>query len=418
MGYRFVGDVEEVGVAGTAPPPTGHTGALQEPSIAVLPFQNLSGDPNQEYFADGLTEDIITNLTRWRAFPVIARDSTFAFKGPAHDIRNMAEKLGARYVLEGSVRKSGNRVRVTGQLIDAATSRHVWAERYDRDLEDIFALQDEISDRIAAIIMPVTEKEERQRIVTRPPSELAAWEYAVRGYAYIYEGTPETNDKAREMFRRAIDLDPHYARAHTGLAYTYVKDYRYFGIQTEERLKLSFESARRAVALDESDSEARTMLARAYLMSEQFDEAIRESRRGVELNPHHAFSNNVRGAVLAHAGQFSEAIPWIERALQLNPLDPQNHLFLTHLALAHLGAGNYPKAIELAHDAIRRKPGFIEPHVLLAAALGYQDRSEEAARAIDPFGNRASAFVTEHPIFAPVTKACILDGLGRAGLSG
>ena len=174
----------------------------------ALPFDNLSDDPEQAYFADGLTEDIITALSLWRSFPVIARNSTFGYKGTSPDVRKVGEELGARYVVEGSVRKSGHRVRVTAQLINAETGHHIWAEHYDRDLDDIFALQDEITRQIASIIEPAVERSEHQRITAKPPTDLAAWEFCVRGFVHVNEITREANEKARELFQHAIDLDP------------------------------------------------------------------------------------------------------------------------------------------------------------------------------------------------------------------
>ena len=194
--------------------------SFSRPAVAVLPFENMSGESDQDYFADGLTEDIITALSLFRSIPVIARNSTFGYKGQSPDVREVGRELGARYVVEGSVRKSGNRVRVTCQLINAETGHHVWAERYDRELEDIFALQDEISQRIAAIIEPTLERAEEQRTVARPPNSLAAWDYYARGNAHIWKWTKEDNEVARDMFNRAIELDPQFSRAYVGLAFS------------------------------------------------------------------------------------------------------------------------------------------------------------------------------------------------------
>ena len=391
---------------------------LDRPAVAVLPFENMSGDPEQEYFADGLTEDIITALSQWRSFPVIARNSTFTYKGTSPDIRKVGEELGAGYVVEGSVRKAGSRVRVTAQLIHAETGHHVWAERYDRELEDIFELQDEVTHQIAAIIAPEMERAEQQRIISTPPTALAAWEYWLRGYSYIYEQTKEGNEKAREMFNQAIALDPNYARAHTGLAFTYARDLRLWPPDnTEEWMKLFSESSRRAVALDEGDSEARAMLGRVHWFMGDFDAAIAELNRAVELNPHRAWTNNSLGNALITAGKFEEGIPWIENALRLDPLDPRQHLLLTHLALGHLGVGNYEKAIELAGDAIRRRPDFIEPHFLMASAFGYLAQPEDAKRAIGSFLEASKEYIREARWYALVTKDCILDGLRKASLA-
>jgi adenylate cyclase len=391
---------------------------FRRPAVAVLPFQNMSGDPEQEYFADGLTEDIITALSLWKSFPVIARNSTFAYKGKSPDMREVGKALGARYVLEGSVRKAGKRVRVTVQLINTETGHHVWAEKYDRELEDIFALQDEITHQIAAIIEPAIARAERHRILAKPPNDVDAWEYLVRGYALIYEITKESTAKARVLFQRAIDLDPQYARAYSALAHTHGRDLRFrWADSMEDSLKLLFENARRAIALDETDSEARTMLVRAYHVSDEPEASIAESRRAVELNPNNAFALQILGASLSViAARYEEGIPWIERALELDPLDPQKHLYLTHLAIAHLCAGHYEKAVDFAKQALRQQPDFLESRITLASALGYLGREAEARLALEDRENLARRFVKEEPRWAQETKQRVLDGLSKAGL--
>ncbi len=392
---------------------------FRRPAVAVLPFDNLSADPEQSYFADGLTEDIITALSLWRSFPVIARNSTFAYKGTAPDVRKVGEELGARYVVEGSVRRAGKRVRVTAQLINAETGHHIWAESYDRELEDIFALQDEIARQIATIIEPAIERSEHRRIATKPPSDLAAWEFCVRGFAHIYELTREANEKAREMFRRAIELDPQYCRAHTGLAFSYGRDLRFFGApDRQEWHRLGLESAQRAVALDETDAEARTMLVRFYQSGGgRIDDAIAEARKAVQLNPHNADVNNIMGSSLSTASaRYEEGIPWFERALQLNPSDPQHQVFTVQLALAHLGAGRFEVAAKLAREALRRQPDFTEGVVTLASSLGYLGRGDEARAAIEGHEKTAPEFIDQHVTYAPELKDCLLKGLRKAGL--
>ena len=194
------------------------------PAVAVLPFENLSGDPDQEYFADGLTEDIITALSLWRSFPVIARNSTFSYKGQSPDIRRVGEELGARFVIEGSVRKAGNRIRVTVELIDAKTGHHVWAERFDRELDDIFAVQDEITQRVAATVEPELGRFEQKRLAAKHPTSLDAWDYCQRGMYLLYKFTKEDIEEARDVFVRAIELDPIYSQTHMGLAYSHQLD--------------------------------------------------------------------------------------------------------------------------------------------------------------------------------------------------
>jgi adenylate cyclase len=388
------------------------------PAIAVLPFENMSGDPEQEYFADGLTEDIITALSLWRSFPVIARNSTFAYKGQSPDIREAGKALGARYMVEGSVRKAGNRVRITVQLIDAETGHHVWAERYDRELEDIFAVQDEITERIAAIILPAIEGFERKRVAQKLPNDLNAWDLCIQGYSLLYEGTRETNERAREKFEQAIALDPDYARSWAGLAHTHNRDIRMRYTESRNKtLKKSMEAARRAVELDKTDSGAHTMLARAFHQSSQPENAMAEARRAVEINPQNSAANWTLGCFLYFQGYATEGITWIEKALDLNPLDPLNYVVKSHLADAKICAGDHEQAAELARDAIRQRPDYIDSYVALAVALGHLERADEAQQAIGEFRDRARDYVENHPLWAEKIKDVFLTGLRKAGLA-
>jgi adenylate cyclase len=282
---------------------------------------------------------------------------------------------------------------------------------------DIFDLQDELTQQIAAIVEPTLKRTEQQRLIAKPPKELAAWECCLKGYAYIYDGTKEGNTKAREMFNRAIELDPHYSRAYSGLAYTYTRDIRYFGTDDrQELMRLNFEAARRAVSLDESDAEARSMLVRAFILAKQPDAAISEARRAIELNPHDAFTNNTLGNTLALAAErYEEGIPWIERALHLNPLDPQQFLWLTHLAIAHLCCGHFEKAVERAQEAVRRNPEFLEARATLASALGFLGRPEEACAAIEGSTKIERDLGQKMGFAAQATLDRMLDGLRRAG---
>ena len=391
---------------------------FERPAVAVLPFENIGGDPDQEYFADGLTEDIITALSLWKSFPVIARNSTFAYKGQSPDIRKVGEELSAHYVVEGSIRKSGNKVRVTAQLINAHTGHHIWAERYDRELADIFALQDEITQQIASIIEPTIERTERQRISAKPPETLAAWEFSLKGYSYIYDETKVANEIARDMFNRAIELDPDYVRAYTGLSYTYSRDLRFFDpVDRAECLRLLFEAARRAVALDETDSDARSMLARGYMRAHQADSAVAEASRAVELNPNNARANEALGIALSlESDRYEEGIRYLERAIKLNPLAPQKHLWLTHVSMAHLCAGQIEKAIEYADEALRREPEFPEARVALASALGHMNNPREAQTAIKDFEDVARNWDERTVTWSQAVQDRLLDGLRKAGL--
>ena len=394
-------------------------GLFDRPAVAVLPFENISGDTEQEYFADGLTEDIITALALWRSFPVIARNSTFAYKGQSPDIRKVGEELGARYVVEGSVRRAGNRVRVTAQLIDAESGHHVWADRYDRMLADIFDLQDELTQRIAAIIEPAIASSERKRLSARPPHDLDAWDLCIQGFSMIYEGTREGNVRAREKFEQAIKLDPNYSRAWTGLAYTHGRDFRLrFTDDPEAAAKKHLEAARRAVSLDDTDSDARLMFARGLNMTGQPEDALAEIRRAVELNPQNSMASWTLGVFLYLNDRAEEAIPWIEKALDINPLDPRDYVIRTHLAIAKLCSGDYTAAAELARAAMRQRPDYLDSRVTLAAALGYLGRAEDARQALGEFSDKARDRVQDprHPMWRQHLCDRFSDGLRKAGL--
>ena len=317
---------------------TGDTDKLFErPAVAVLPFENIGSDPEQEYFADGLTEDIITALSLLRSFPVIARNSSFAYKGQSPDIRKVGQELGARYVVEGSVRKGGDQVRATAQLIDATSGHHVWAERYDRAIDNFFDLQDEIADRIAAIIEPTLVKAEGKRIAAKRPSDLAAWEFCLKGFDHLAQYSKEDNALAREMFAAALALDPNYARAYSGIAYSHCRDFRFGSTDDlEESLRGAFDAARRAIALDETDSQAHIMLARAYSCAGDGDSAIAEGRRALEVNPHDTDALVMTGALMGFWGEPEEGIGLLESGLELNPLDPRGFNFMAHLIPASI----------------------------------------------------------------------------------
>ena len=352
---------------------------FRRPAVAVLPFENLSADPEQDYFADGLTEDIITSLSLWRSFPVIARNSTFAYKGASPDIRTVGEDLGARYVIEGSVRKGGNRVRVTAQLINAETGHHVWAERYDRGLEDIFELQEEIAHRVAATVEPELLKAEHKRALGKPPNSLDAWECYQRGMTLVEDMTSAGNADARALFERAIALDPGYSRAYSGLAFTHHRDY-YIGF-SENRDRSRDEclkAAQQAVALDDDDANAHTVLGFAYVWDHKLDLAIAQGKKAIELNPSNVFSYGFLAFASLYHGDHADSIAMHEKCFELSPKDPINYIRFTWTADAHLNLGLYDKAVEWARRSIGRSSDYLHPHVILAASFGYLGRLAEA----------------------------------------
>jgi adenylate cyclase len=352
---------------------------LRRPAVAVLPFDNLTRDPEQEYFSDGLTEDIITALSHWRTFPVIARNSTFTYKGRPVKVQEVAEELAARYVIEGSVRKGGDRLRVTVQLIDAESGHHVWAERYDRKIVDIFALQDEITERIAATVEPELERAERQRTVSKQPNSLQAWDLYLRGMSFLHEFSKDGDQRARDMFEQAVALDPTYVSGYTGIAYSHFRDVLLdFSDDHEQSIEQCLRAAEKAVALDHTDSFAHFALSRAFHLTGRIEQALLEANLAVQLNPNDLTGHASLGHLLISAGQPDEGIASLDRALQLSPKDPRLYIYLDVQSIGHFVAGRYDEAAKVAKDAVNRHPDDQAAQVLLAASLGKAGRIEEA----------------------------------------
>jgi adenylate cyclase len=263
-----------------------------EPSIAVLPFINMSGDPDQEFFADGIAEDIITALSRYPSLFVIARNSCFSYKGRAVDVKQVGHELGVRYLLEGSLRKAGNRVRVTSQLVEAETGKHVWAERYDRDLTDIFALQDEITGAVTIAIAPAIAGAERKRAMRKPPGSLDAWTAYQRGLWHVFKFSQDDDFLARKYFRQAIDIDPAFAGGYKGLAVAYIQAVTLFQTCSQAEAYRSAEAlARQAIALDGTDAEAHSTLATAMLRHGDYDGALAQAAIAVSMSPNLALAH-------------------------------------------------------------------------------------------------------------------------------
>jgi adenylate cyclase len=362
----------------------GHTVARDiKPSIAVLPFQNLSGGVDQEYFADGITEDIITALSHVRWLFVVARNSTFAYKNRTPDVREVGRDLGARYVLEGSVRKAGNRVRVSAQLIDAGTGNHVWAGRYDRVLEDIFDLQEEIAETIAARIEPELGYAERDRAQSRATEDLGAWDLYQRAMWHLYRFTREDADRARALFRAAIDRDPRFPCPYTGLAYQQLYDVMNgYSADFEESLAASERNVRRALALDDKDALARFTLGRLYTLKGEYETAMQEFELGATLNPGFAQIYHGMGFALAFGGRPEDSIPYFEKAIRLSPHDPHLTSFMAVRAYAYLTLHKYDQATESADGAIRQPNAMEWPHIFRTSALGHlsSPRAEASLR--------------------------------------
>ena len=347
-----------------------------KPSIAVLPFTNISGDLEQEYFSDGITEDIITDLSKVSALFVIARNSVFTYKGRAVRVQEVSRDLGVRYVVEGSVRKSGNRVRITAQLIDGMSGGHMWAERYDRDLTDIFALQDEITEKIVAALQVKLTEGEQEQVARRYTENLVAYDYFLRGRADQARATKETNAQAREMFERAIELDPNFAGAYAVLSHTYSRDWSYQWSDDTQALERASEAAKMAVTLDDSLPLAHARLAWIYLWRRQHEQAIAEVKRAIFLDPNFAEGYARLGIILTYAGRPGEGIDLVKKAMRLDPYYPPLYLF--YLGHAHYLVGQYEEAIAVLKRSFTRNPDQLPSHLDLAVIYCELGRKEEA----------------------------------------
>ena len=337
----------------------------EKPSIIVLPFTNMSGAPEQEFFADGLTEDILTELSRFRELFVISRNTSFKYKGQAVDVKKVARELGVRYVVEGSVRKSGIRVRITVQLIDAESDHHIWAERYDRDLEDIFAIQDEVTSAIAAVLPGRLEADARSRAERKPTANMAAYECVLEAKTRHHRSNRDDNARAIGLIRRAIELDPRYGHAHAWHACILAQQWGYGWSKdravTEAAIGKELEIA---LGLDQNDSDVHRILAAVGVMQNDLDKAVFHQRRALTLNPNDDLIVVQQGEVLTWLGQAEEGIEWIRKAMRLNPYHPERFWF--HLSRAQFVARRYAEAIEsLRHIAA---PDTLH-HALIAACL-------------------------------------------------
>lgn len=354
------------------------------PSIAVLPFDNLSGDSEQEYLADGMAEDLITALSHIRWLSVIARNSTFTYKGQAVDVKRVGREMGVRYVLEGSVRKGRDRVRITAQLIDAVSGNHIWAKRYDRDLADLFEVQDELTEAIAGEIEPELAHVERERAHRRPPENLDAWECYQRGLWHMWQLNREDNGEAQRLFLRAATLDPGASSAFAGLAHS-----RFLGVAlgfsdaAAEDLQKAQEAALTAVAIDMKDAIAHCVLGRICTALGDHRAALIELDKAIELNPSFALAHHGRGLCLLLTGRWDEAVPELEQAVRLSPHDPYAHVFLAVQAAAHNALGQFRLGEAAALRAARHPRATFWAYAHLAQSLAGQERFEQAREALN-----------------------------------
>ena len=422
-GLRFVGEVRE-----EAGPTAGANGAAfpllpHRPSIAVLPFANMSGDPEQEYFADGVVEEILAALSRIRWLFVIARQSSFSYKGRAVDVKQIGRELGVRYVVEGSVRKSGNRVRISAQLIDAETDAHIWAERFERDLSDIFALQDEVTERIVSAIEPTVRAVEIKRVLAKPTSTASAYDCYLRALPHYYSQAREGLGHAEDLLRKAVALDSEYAEALGTLADVMTSRIANGWHASRKReIDEVCEAASRALEAGPDNSTCIAAAAYAFaVLARRFDEAHELAARAIDAHPNSTFVRNRAGAVYANSGESDRAIEQIAMAQRMNPLDNITSTFtFTVGAVAHLFARRFEECVHWARRATAITPQARIPQWCAAAALGHLGRLDEARGEIE-------RILALHPI-ATLARARIasfrhdwmyelyLDGLRKAGL--
>lgn len=431
-GLRFVGavdtsfgdsrlaaaDAQSHGVHAPSPP----TVPLPDrPAIAVLPFLNMSGDREQEYFSDGISEDLITALSKLRWFLVIARNSSFIYKGKSVHMKQLAEELGVGYVVEGSVRKSGDRVRITAQLNDVSTGSHIWAERYDRDLADVFAVQDEITESIVAAIEPQLYAAENFRARRKPPGSLDAWDLVMRALSHYWRVTRQDNMVAQALLEKATGIDPTYGQALGVLATSHTFGAHMGWSDAAKAIPIAEQAALAAVQADAEDPWAHNGLGCVYLFTRRFDDSLAEFAQALRLNPSFSLAQGYHGLALSYCGRWEEAVEAARRALRLSPRDPFSAIYHGIAAYAHFVGRTYDEAIRHAQEAIRQRSDFVGGHRVLTAAAGMAGQCELATAALQEL-RRAQPNISlnwiasEMPIKHQADREHYLEGFRRAGL--
>jgi adenylate cyclase len=394
-----------------------------KPSIAVLPFSNMSGDPEQEFFADGIAEDILTGLARLRWLFVIARNSSFTYKGRHVDVRQVGRELGVRYVLEGSVRKGGTRVRITGQLIEADTGSHLWAERYDRALDDVFAIQDEITDSVIGCIQPEVYAAEHERLKRKPPQRLDAWERFVRAMFLYSQHSDAGTREALAMLDRAVELDPGYAQAH-GLRAVCLAWRAFQGWEDRDSaFTRAADAADRAVACDPGEPWAHMARGFIGIATRHDSESVAAFSRAVDASPNFAYAHGLLGAAHALGGRPDRAIECIDRGVRLSPRDIFGDEYQLYYAFAHFQAGRYAEAAAAAQLAIQQRPGHPVLYIMAAASHGLAGEIDKAARAVaqltDLVPGVSAADIEENFLYCrPEDRSRLARGLRAGGLTG
>ena len=379
-GYRYVGPAVAVEKDGQAP-----ASPVQpfpdKPSLAVLPFENVSGDPDQEYFADGMAEDIITALSRFRWFLVIARNSSFIYKGRKVDVRQIGRELGVRYLLEGSVRKSGNRLRITAQLVEAETGSHLWAEKYDGSLEDVFNLQDRIAEGVVSAIEPSIRRAEIERARRKRPENLDAYDLYLRALPHAWAFSTDEMAKAIPLLDDALRLDPCYAAAHGLAAFCHLRGFAWGDINATEK-DAGIRHARHVLSTDTDDAAALAYSGLVVgMLGRDFDIACNAVEKALALNPNSAQAFSLGAALYSFVGRFDTVVDYAKRSLRLSPFDPLSYVGLNALARAHYLSARYDEAIEAALRATQANPRFAPAYVWLVASHMKRGRMPQAVEA-------------------------------------
>lgn len=422
-GFRFVAELSDPDELAATSEEAAR--ASHKTSIVVLPFVNRTDDPEQEYFSDGITEDIISALGRIRLFVVVASNNAFAYKGQTIDVRMVARDLQVRYVLVGSVRKSGGRVRISVRLDDGETGTQIWSENYDRELTDIFAVQDEITQTVIGTLEPTMAKEERQRASLSSPENFDAWDHYHRGMSHLFErgeyANPRELVKAREQFQKAIDMDSNFARGHCGITYCL-----FFSLLTNsaadraETVDDAFAAVHKAIELDRQDAFARMLLGFIHFVTRDPEATIREGRMALELNPSHLHCHQIIGQALIADGQAEEAMVSLKQAERRGTVEPGIAPTAAWKALGHIFLGDYETAVEQARRALSLSAQFWADAALVTA-LAYLDRMDEAAEAREALLQRQPGFSCAYirdrsPITDPGYQTILIDGLRKAGV--
>jgi TolB-like protein len=426
-GFRFVGDVETKRDA-TGPEagrvdrtPQAALALPDRPAIAVLPFTNMSGDREQDYFSDGISEDIITALSKLRWFFVVARNSSFVYKGRAVHINEVARELGVRYVVEGSVRRSGERLRISAQLNDVSTGSHLWAERYDRELADIFAVQDEITEAIVAAIEPQLYAAESFRAQQKPPGSLDAWDLVMRALSHYWRITREDNAAAQGLLEKAIVIDPAYGKALGLLATSHIFGAHMGWADMPSTVPVAERAALAAVQADREDAWAHHGLAYTYLFRRRFDDALAEFELALKLNPNFAMAHAFYGVTLCYAGRWQDGDAAARRALRLSPRDPLAAIYCGVAAYAQFIGHNYETTVQLARASMRQRGDFVGAHRVLTAAAGMLGDPVLATSALAGLRRTqpgiSLAWITrELPMLREEDREHYLEGFRRAGM--